>query len=131
MPFLDEGDLVGLLLRELVGSRGLSYETDKFARKVIAAFDTMASKSPEAGVKPDWMTVSTVVESAFVDHWNLTNREGEVLQMLVRGMNRKEIAAELHISQNTTKTHISHIYEKMNVHSIPELLRTMIDFEAL
>ncbi|MCL1847269.1 MAG: LuxR C-terminal-related transcriptional regulator [Coriobacteriia bacterium] len=131
LPFLEEGDLVRLLLRELIGSRGLSYETDRFARKVIAAFDSLASKGVAADVGPDLVAGSPVVESVFVDHWGLTSREGEVLQMLVRGMNRKEIASTLCISRNTTKTHISHIYEKMDVHSIPELLHTMIELEAL
>lgn len=131
-PFLDEGEVIRLLLAELVGSRGLSYDSDKFARRLVGAFDSSGSTQQHAKSSSSWVNEMSEEEAPpFVDHWGLTNRENEVLQLLVRGMNRKEIASELCTSQNTIKTHISHIYEKMDVHSVSELLRKMVEHEAL
>lgn len=42
----------------------------------------------------------------------LTHREQEIADLLALGMTNKEIAAQLHISENTLKTHISRIYKK-------------------
>ena len=48
---------------------------------------------------------------------NLSARELEVLQLLVKGYAYKEVAAELSISYSTVHTHIERIYEKLHVHS--------------
>ncbi|MFJ9010357.1 response regulator [Streptomyces canus] len=47
----------------------------------------------------------------------LTGRESEVLVMLARGKANKEIARELRIGQQTVKTYVSHIFDKLGVHS--------------
>ncbi|MEW5829370.1 MAG: response regulator transcription factor [Chloroflexota bacterium] len=45
----------------------------------------------------------------------LSDRELEVLHCLARGLTTAQIAGELYISENTVKTHIRHIMEKMEV----------------
>lgn len=45
----------------------------------------------------------------------LTVREGEVLQLLARGYSNAEIADALVISEGTTKTHVAHIFAKLDV----------------
>ena len=52
----------------------------------------------------------------------LTAKEKEVLQILLDGKSRKEISAILHVSENTVKTHLAHLYEKFNVSGREELL---------
>jgi len=47
----------------------------------------------------------------------LTARELEILQLLVRGLAQKEIAAHLHLSPKTVNSHIERVYEKLGVHS--------------
>ncbi|RHW40286.1 DNA-binding response regulator [Neobacillus notoginsengisoli] len=47
----------------------------------------------------------------------LTEREREVLLCLVQGMNNKEIAQELFISDKTVKIHVSKIFKKLDVKS--------------
>ena len=47
----------------------------------------------------------------------LTDREIEVLQLVARGMNNRDIARELFISENTVKNHIRNILEKLQIHS--------------
>ena len=52
----------------------------------------------------------------------LTAKEIEILGELVEGKSRKEIAAAHHITENTVKTHVTHIYEKFKVSSKDALL---------
>ena len=52
----------------------------------------------------------------------LTSKEKEVLELVLDSKSRKEIAAALHVSENTVKTHLTHLYEKMNVSGREELL---------
>jgi len=47
----------------------------------------------------------------------LTDRELEVLQLIVRGATNRQIALELHISPNTVKNHVHNILEKLEVGS--------------
>jgi DNA-binding NarL/FixJ family response regulator len=51
---------------------------------------------------------------------NLTQREHEILRLLARGDQYKEIAENLGISLDTVRTHIKHIYEKLHVRTRTE-----------
>lgn len=53
---------------------------------------------------------------------NLTAREAEVLELLVRGHSKTRIAETFLISENTVRGHVKHIYTKLDVHSKQELL---------
>lgn len=57
------------------------------------------------------------------DAHGLTNREKDVMILLVKGHTRKEISEELHLSEETVKSHTSNIYQKTSVHSKRELAR--------
>jgi DNA-binding NarL/FixJ family response regulator len=45
----------------------------------------------------------------------LSEREREVFRMMARGLSNGEIAEELYISENTVKTHVTHILQKLNL----------------
>lgn len=47
----------------------------------------------------------------------LTSRETEVLRLLAQGQSNKEISAALNIAEQTVKTHVSHILDKLGVPS--------------
>jgi len=47
----------------------------------------------------------------------LTSREYELLELLVKGLLYKEIATELHISQETVRKHVYNIYKKLHVNN--------------
>lgn len=55
-------------------------------------------------------------------HETLTEREAEILNLSKKGLERKEIAAQLDISVNTVSTHIKRIFKKLGVNSIREAL---------
>lgn len=59
--------------------------------------------------------------------YNLTSREKEILQSLVRANSYKMIAAELGITYDTVKTHIKKVYEKLQVHSQAEAVAKAIN----
>jgi two-component system response regulator NreC len=52
----------------------------------------------------------------------LTNREREVLQLVAEGQSNKEVANLLNLSLYTVETHRTHILQKLNLHSVPELI---------
>jgi DNA-binding NarL/FixJ family response regulator len=47
----------------------------------------------------------------------LTERELEVLKLVAKGMNNRDIGTELFISENTVKNHVRNILEKLHLHS--------------
>jgi DNA-binding NarL/FixJ family response regulator len=46
---------------------------------------------------------------------DLTDRELDVLRLVARGLSNAEIGDELYISETTVKTHITHIFQKLNL----------------
>lgn len=53
--------------------------------------------------------------------FGLTSREEEILVLLAQGKKNAEIAKELYVAPSTVKTHIKHVYQKLEVHSRREL----------
>jgi DNA-binding CsgD family transcriptional regulator len=52
--------------------------------------------------------------------YGLTQREGEILQLLATGSSNRDIAARLFISENTVKNHVRSVLEKLNAGSRTE-----------
>jgi DNA-binding NarL/FixJ family response regulator len=76
--------------------------------------------------------ISPAVSDAVLDDYRrhvtdpvdlLSSREREVLQMIAEGLTNKEIATRLHLSVYTVEAHRGRIMEKLNLHSIGELVR--------
>ena len=78
----------------------------------------MASEVILAGIHPP-----SHHSCAEADAAHLSARETEVLAHLIDGATNKEVAAELFISDNTLRTHLSHIYRKLNVHNRTQAVR--------
>ncbi|MDB5191313.1 MAG: response regulator transcription factor [Segetibacter sp.] len=54
------------------------------------------------------------------EDYNLSDREKQVLQLLVEGYSYKMIASEMYIAIDTVRSHIKKIYEKLHVNSKSE-----------
>jgi two-component system NarL family response regulator len=81
---------------------GQSLINPSLASKLLTEFATMSRR----GVAPQSVPAP-----------KLTAREMEVLRAVARGLNNREIAKELFISENTVKNHIRNILEKLQLHS--------------
>jgi len=81
--------------------KGGSPMSSSIARKVIASFHAPAVKQSV---------------------YNLTNRENEILELLAKGYRYKEIADKLFVSLETVRSHVHHIYEKLQVSSRTDAL---------
>lgn len=60
----------------------------------------------------------------------LTEREQEVLQLILAGKSNKEIAAALFVTESTVKTHVRNIYSKYDISSRAELISTLLKNQA-
>ncbi len=63
--------------------------------------------------------------------YNLSPREKQVLECLVKGMSLKMVCDELSISYDTVRTHVKHIYEKLHVVSMTEAVAKTIKEKLL
>jgi DNA-binding CsgD family transcriptional regulator len=57
----------------------------------------------------------------------LTPQEVRVAQLVRSGASRRDIAARLTLSEATVRTHLEHIYTKLNIHSARELMISTVD----
>jgi two-component system response regulator NreC len=111
-------------VREILraGARGYLLK-DSVAADLVSAIRAVASG--EGYLSP---AVSDAVLNDYRRHVTnpidlLSSREREVLQMLAEGKTNKEIATVLNLSVYTVDAHRGHIMEKLNLHSINELVR--------
>jgi len=100
--------------KELVSAIQAAYRGDSFlspsiSRKVI---DEYLRHVEEAG-KPN-------------SYAQLTDREREVLQLIVEGFSNKEIAEQLHLSVKTIGNHRLNLMEKLDLHHVSDLTKYAI-----
>ncbi len=81
--------------------------TSSMAQKVLKAFQTLQPLREASDVM-------------------LSDREREVLQLLVKGYSHKMIAAECFISIHTVNSHVKKIYQKLHVNSVSEAVSKAI-----
>jgi len=96
-------DEVAAAVRSVHG--GQSLINPSMAGKLLTEFATLARRDAEE--EP----------SKHAPAPKLTEREMEVLRLVARGMNNRDIAKELFISENTVKNHVRNILEKLQIHS--------------
>ena len=87
---------------------------------ILAGFAIYRRKHPHMVPATD-SGVPLPEEKVLPDTSMLSQREKEVLELLLQGKQRNEIATTLYISENTVKKNISSIYTKLNVSSRNEL----------
>ena len=90
--------------------------------------DSLDSKAPSSSTEPSTpfgddpiKSIDECCEQVGEQH-GLTPREREIFAMLAKGRNGRFIMEHYVISRNTVKSHIKHIYSKLDVHSQQELI---------
>ena len=102
-----QAGVIGYLLKDVTAN--------ELAQAIRAAHGGQTTLSPEA--------VQAMIHAATqppTPGHDLTDREREVLVLLVEGLNNTEIAAKLVVSPSTIKSHVSHILRKLDVASRTE-----------
>jgi LuxR family maltose regulon positive regulatory protein len=123
--FLEEGEPMKSMICEyfkLDRSRAFELRNPGFLANLTRMLDLECSQKKDK-------TISTepVMTSLHLLQEPLSERESEVLNMLLVGRSAKEIAELLMVSINTTKTHIKSIYRKFDVHSQKMLIERTAD----
>jgi DNA-binding NarL/FixJ family response regulator len=116
----DEGDLyeaikagaTGYLLKEI------SIDEVATAIRAVAGGQSLISPSMASKLLSEFATlIKRDGDRQQVPAPRLTDRELEVLRLVARGLNNRDIAKQLYISENTVKNHIRNILEKLQLHS--------------
>jgi NarL family two-component system response regulator LiaR len=111
-----EGDLVKNILEAgAIGYLLKDVSAEELAQAIRAAHAGRATLSPEAA--------QALVETANqppAPGLDLTEREREVLALMVEGLNNTQIAGRLTVSPSTIKSHVSNILSKLRVNSRTE-----------
>lgn len=110
----DEKEILAAIAEVRAGGAPM---TSEIARMVVRSFMEAPQAPSPAGTEP------------------LSAREQEILALVAEGFANKEIAARLHISNDTVRTHLMHIYQKLHVRCRTEAaakyLRSKSDSAAL
>jgi LuxR family maltose regulon positive regulatory protein len=117
--FIDAGDPIIQLLIELTKNERLievsKYNYD-YIREIIHACLNQ-NNSVKSHVKPILAHSEADENRVLLIDSPLTPPELNILRLIVAGCDNYEIASFQHISINTVKTHVSHIFGKMGVHN--------------
>lgn len=108
---LEDASVVNAVRAGAIGYLLKDTQADELCRAIKAAASGQVQLSPKAAER--LMREIRAPESPE----KLTERETEVLRLLATGKANKEIAAEMHISETTVKTHVSNILMKLGVPS--------------
>jgi DNA-binding NarL/FixJ family response regulator len=92
---------------------GQSLINPSMAGKLLTEFATLAKRDDEERAQE-------------LPAPRLTEREMQVLKLVARGMNNRDIAKELFISENTVKNHVRNILEKLQIHSRMEAVMVAV-----
>ncbi|MEG0461497.1 helix-turn-helix transcriptional regulator [Gordonibacter sp.] len=109
--------LLLLMLGFSSGKNAVKETLDKYEIDFATADQALSEASAFASSRGHQGRITEMTAQFF-----LTSREAEVLSLLMEGRNGPQISEQLHVSENTVKSHIRHIYTKLNVHDRQELL---------
>ncbi len=114
----EEGDLYEAVKNGASGYllKDSSIEEVAQAIRVVAEGQSLISPSMAVKLIDEFKEMSRADRDQ-VPTPRLTDRELEVLRLVAKGLNNREAAKELFISENTVKNHVRNILEKLQLHS--------------
>jgi DNA-binding NarL/FixJ family response regulator len=116
-------DLFGAIMAGADGYLLKNASPDELRKGVLQVHEGMAVLSPD--VTRQVLKVINV-DSSRIPLCGLSSRELEVLECLAQGMTTGQVAGQLFISENTVKTHVRHILEKLEAANRAEAVRKAI-----
>ena len=96
---------------------------DSASEQLVTALRKIAA----GGVHLSDAAAASLVQAGTSAHQSLSDREFEVLRLLVAGLGPTDIGQRLHLSVKTVSTHKSRIFEKLGVDSTAELVRYALE----
>jgi len=114
----EEADLYDAVKNGASGYLLKDSSIDEVAQAVRLVADGQSLISPSMAIKLlDEFKQMSRADRQQVPTPRLTDRELEVLRLVAQGLNNREIAKQLFISENTVKNHVRNILEKLQLHS--------------
>jgi DNA-binding NarL/FixJ family response regulator len=114
----EEADLYDAVKNGASGYLLKDSSIDEVAQAIRVVADGQSLISPSMAIKLlDEFKQMSRSDRQQVPTPRLTDRELEVLKLVARGLNNREIAKQLFISENTVKNHVRNILEKLQLHS--------------
>ncbi len=115
----EEADLYEAVKSGAAGYLLKDSSIEEVAQAVRVVADGQSLISPSMAVKliDEFKQMSRPEREHVPGGLRLTERELEVLRLVAKGMNNREIARQLYISENTVKIHVRNILEKLQLHS--------------
>jgi DNA-binding NarL/FixJ family response regulator len=114
----EEADLYDAVKNGASGYLLKDSSIDEVAQAVRVVADGQSLISPSMAIKLlDEFKQMSRSDRQQVPTPRLTERELEVLKLVAQGLNNREIAKRLFISENTVKNHVRNILEKLQLHS--------------
>ena len=114
----EEADLYDAVKNGASGYLLKDSSIDEVAQAVRVVADGQSLISPSMAIKLlDEFKQMSRSDRQQVPSPRLTDRELEVLKLVAQGLNNREIAKRLFISENTVKNHVRNILEKLQLHS--------------
>jgi two-component system NarL family response regulator len=114
----EEADLYDAVKNGASGYLLKDSSIDEVAQAIRVVADGQSLISPSMAIKLlDEFKQMSRSDRAQVPSPRLTDRELEVLKLVAQGLNNREIAKRLFISENTVKNHVRNILEKLQLHS--------------
>jgi DNA-binding NarL/FixJ family response regulator len=114
----EEADLYDAVKNGASGYLLKDSSIDEVAQAIRVVADGQSLISPSMAIKLlDEFKQMSRSDRQQVPTPRLTDRELEVLKLVAQGLNNREIAKRLFISENTVKNHVRNILEKLQLHS--------------
>ena len=113
-----EAGAIGYLMKDISG--------EELANAIRRAHSGESTLSPEAAQ----VLIRATTRPPKIGH-DLTDRERDVLALMIKGLNNREIGEQLVISSSTVKNHVSSILSKMDTASRTEAVALAVEHKIL
>jgi two-component system, NarL family, response regulator LiaR len=124
--FSDEMMIQDALKAGAIGYLMKNVSVDELANAVRRAFQGQSTLAPEAAQA----LISMTTRPPEIGH-NLTEREREILALMVEGLSNRTIAERLMISSSTVKNHVSNILSKLGTTSRTQAVALAVEHKVV